>query len=644
MIPLGFTPITTDYIVLDPPPSISSLPEGDIEMLNNSVLIPGETITQSGEIVDTSIEPDSSWVLTCNIDKSYLRPGDSFTIKCKITSSIGLSVTSGSVLIRAIEPSSNQALELSNNALIGNFNSIGEATIRGTVGSNTQNSVKIQFVAHLPVTNNIPNLFISLEDLADIPTKSNLVSLTTVIPTNAGTIYKTPPTPTGVPLIPLHDVVITSQTYTFRSYILDQEVELIPSNPNPRGSSGLGIYSDLNIQSPYASGAHNRSPIESVQNILGTALDELERIKGWSTKILGEVHSLAEGLQNSEIGVIKNLVPESFTAALARYEAVIEEAGMYAADTAETYLSDYSSGNTTVKSNAVEQHNVGQMRVQTASTYAINSPSITNSAQQSITQARFEHHAGDLYQASHIHYWLRAEDQYTCITNTASRYNQTELLEYSANSTYASGNSTFYADEEWNQVGQASGPLHPTNSRSIAGYGNSTKIVQKDLKMKSVLGSIILNAAQEVYIQSSTKMGFRGGSFVAEATAGNASIQSTTVATVRGESALSLSSSSVSTLDGSVVFINCGKAKKGTSSTPKIINATPRTFESMTDVAEYPRDTPIAPGPRGSKGNKTPEPGSTPVETNAGSWLTKHAPSLSIPTFNGDTIDVELDD
>lgn len=627
MKPTGFTPITADYSPIVPPPSISSLGDKDVEIINNRVLIPGEIINVSNNNLSVFTLSKGEWTLELNTSKAYLRPGDVFNLECKLSSNIGLPTAGISVIARFLPLSNSTLVDLPELAPTGKFDEKGLAKIIVQLGLRTTSGQKIQFVLHLSDSVSNPLFSIDTNDLITKAVYSNFSTVTTITSSIENTVqYKDPPTPVDVPVIPLHDVVVVTSTHIFKTYVIDQNIDLAPTNPLPRGSSGKGIYTDLNVQSPYNTGIHNRSPIEGIQNLLGSAFNELDRIQSWATEILGKAHSLIDVFANSELAVIKNLIPAEMTNAIDRYQAVIEEAGTYASDTAQTYLSDYANGNTINKTNAVMQHNVGQMRVQTSSTYTINSPSISHSAQQYISQSRFEHHASDLYQASHIHYWLRAEDQYTCMANTSARYNQSELVEYSANATYAAGSSTNYADTEINQIGQASMlPFHLTNSRSSNNdYGKSTTLVQRDYGVKSFLGSIAFNAQFKYSVSAGTDISFTSSKF-SSSTVSNTSLQSSGVFSSRGESINSMSSAAVTTIDAPVVFINCGRSTAPVVTPPIIISQLPKVFEPMVDIAEYPRDVPVSVGPRGTRDNNTPEPGTTPEPTDLGQWLSRHS-------------------
>jgi hypothetical protein len=229
-----------------------------------------------------------------------------------------------------------------------------------------------------------------------------------------------------------------------------------------------------------------------------------------------------------------------------------------------------------------------------------------------------------VYQGSHIYYWIRAEGQYTCIASTTARYNEQELAEFSANATYAAGNMTLYSDTEWVQVGQTKPPLHPTNSRSLGDYGNSTKLVQNNCHTKTLIGDIVNNAAKDYAITAGNSIAVRGNSVSVNST-GTTAVHSANYTSVRGQSQASLSSSGPVNIDGSMVFINCRKSKPPAPAAPAVISDTPRSFENMKDIAEYPRDNPIAPTKRSVRGITTPEPGSTPVNTDIGQWTTKHS-------------------
>ncbi len=482
----------------------------------------------------------------------------------------------------------------------------------------------------------------SFISLPVIPSSSGEVSQTVGLQSWVSTVELSQPpadtspvTTTSIQVIPLHDAVITIVTEQFRSYVVEESIDLVPTNPAPTGSSGPSIYGSHGLPSPGSAGLHKHAPGSAIQSLLGSILHQVTTLETWLTKILQLVHSDKSG-PNSEINILLSLMPSSIRDSLNRYVSLLEEAGKHVTDTAKALQTDYAYGNTIVQSNAVHQQNVGRAQINTATVFSLNSPSTLLNSQQIVTQTRFQHTTADLSQSSFQHYFVRAEDQMTLMSGNTSFFTQGQIAMTGANLSITTGKQTFYADVLNLQVGQASmTPYHPTRSNSQSNYGVLSAIIQKDALFQTNLGKFVINSAQNTDIiakSNGLNLSCLSGPVNIRSSVGNISLRSDSQITLNASgpimqsgSTVNLSSSGPVVIRGTRTFINCGPRTSSTVSTssPAPLNLTPQTVTPMSDVLPYPKVNPPSPGPASQVAPMTPEPPvSTAGSQNLGSYLT----------------------
>lgn len=630
VIPAGFTPITSDYTPFDPPPDISGLQEG-----TPTLLLDGYITVPTGEEPPPilQIEPTSSdlqRILTLRSGTTYVRAGERLQLTGNVTDLSRQPVRSGTALLRLLR--TNTITDLPAKAIAAQVES-GEVIFNIHIGSNTEVGAGLQFAFYLAASAELPPLSIDDQELQSTQV-SNTVTVRVLASTSQAAVE--PPTPPGVPVVPIHDVLVTQIGKTLRTHTTEEIIDLAPTNQAPRGSSGRGIYKDVGIPSPANASMHSSKPSEGVDRLLGMTLDQLKRLSGWANKILYLIHSDKSPLPNSELRLLKLLLPADVGNAIDRYAALLGESGKYATDIASAYAPDYANGNTITKSNAVQQFNVGQFRTQTTSVFDVNSPSINQASQQHVVQTRFEHHAADLYQGSHTHFYVRAEDQLTLMANSATRFNTGDLMEVSANERRYAGNSVIYSDTVFEQVGQITNiPLHPLRSRSLTDYGYATKLVMRDYYVKSLLGEVSTDAFRHVHMTARTgnvqlaaltgSIGMRAVNSITGNAINRIAFHSLGMLSLGSASTVRVGTLAPLLLNGSVVLINSGAAGVQVPRliAPRIISTLPTVVRPMADPAPYVKTPPVSPGAVGQKTPMTPEPNaSSGGAANLGSYLT----------------------
>ncbi|EKQ70406.1 hypothetical protein OsccyDRAFT_0693 [Leptolyngbyaceae cyanobacterium JSC-12] len=617
-LPLGFTEISDEYIALNPPPPITGLSED-----TNLTSLLSQTYVELQEVIPISSTPDNLAVINIQPDTNYPKVNSTVSVKARVSGT-----TSGLLALRILSPapavyenSSAPVVQWQNNVL-SSFQFV------------VKDTGLIQLVAH-PVESNVNlPLVIASSDYQSLRNRSNLV-----------TLFVQPASDDAQQIVvaaevinsnPLYDLVPQLSENILRTIIVDQTLDLAPTNPQPHGSHGVGIYKDVGIPSPLSANMHKKVPSDNLQKILGMALDQLKRLEGWARKVLHHVHSDKSILPNSELNLLLNLLPDELKSSIERYAEFVEEAGKLASSVAQTYTPDYAQGNSISKTNAVEQHNAGQFRVQTSSLFDINSPSFNLASQQAVFQNRFEHHVGDIYQGSHIHVFVRAEDQLTQMSANAVQYTSGDFAQYSSNSQQVAGSSVKYQDSEWSQVGQTSQtPIHPQNADPTKAnqYGSSTKLVNKDYKVATSTGEIVFNSGTHTHIhakQGSLKLSsatadvrIDAATSITQKATQNIQLSSTQKTLIGGGAVLVTASKNVM-VRGKLVLINSGGSLSiPAQSQPKLITDQPKVFLPMTDPAPYSKETPVSPGPLGQNTPNTPEPNSTPAgPADLGKYLT----------------------
>lgn len=623
-IPLGFTKIDGNYTRLDPVPSVTGTKSGvELQNLFNQEFVVFEEVEQ---VFVPSTDNQETFSIFLAATTNYPAVNSTASLNVEVSRNRN---TQGTLVLRLLTPISTDYQNRSAIAVPLAAQLVQTISVNLTIGSTP---ALLQVLVHPLYTESLPSLEISEQEYNQLRYRSNVITLfVNNAPTN---------TPDTVPSNivrenPLLDAVPTLTENLLRTVVIDQILDLAPTNPQPHGSQGEGIYKDVGIPSPKGASMHKKVPSESLQRLLGMALDQLKRLEGWSSKVLHRTHSHKSPLENSELNLLLGLLPDDIKEAIERYTEFVDEAGKYATDIAKTYAPDYAQGNTIVKSHAVEQHNVGQFRTQTSSVFDVNSPSINLAAQQSVVQARFEHHVGDTYQGSHLHYFVRAEDQLTQMSANDIKYASNTLTEFSANTQRVTGAKVQYQDAEFDQVGQSTNtPIHPTNTNveSVNDYGNSTKLVHKDYNLVTSVGEIVMNSGTHIHIHAkqgdlrlsaSQNVRVDSGINLTIKASQNAQINASQNITVSGQMTR-LSATSNVMLRGRMVFINSGgSVTVPSSATPKILDVEPKTFQPLKDPVPYDKTNPVSPGPVGQAVPNTPEPNQTPAgDSQLGAFLT----------------------
>lgn len=610
IIPLGFTEISADFEVLDPAPDLTGT-AFTLPQIFSDVGVPFVDV----EEVTAPIEAGQPYTLTIYPATNYPIAGSTLTVSCFVESPTPIS---GTILLRVLpEGSDTYTSTLALTASV--------STTRTELSFNlpVETEGLLQIVAHPLLTPVIPTIRIRSEEYNQLAVKSNLSTLF-VQPKTVGVANAVNVPQSVIQNSPFADVVPRVTENILRSTVVNHILDLAPTNPQPHGSSGTGLYKDLGIPAPHHASMHKKSPSEGLQRLLGMALDQVKRLEGWADKLLHQVHSDQSSLENSDLNLLLNLLPESLRSSVEHYAGLVQEAGKYAADVAQTYTADYANGNTIVKSHAVEQHNVAQFRTQTSSVFDVNSPSMTFSSQQSVTFSRFEHHVNDILQASNVHSFIRSEGKMTLMNNNSIQYTSEESAQYSPNHTQIMGSNVKYQDSELEQVGQASEvPIHPTKAdpSKATEYGNSAKLVHRNYSLKTTLGEIVINAGTNIYLHA-----LQGDVRISTAT-GKIRLDATQDVTVKSAAKVQLYSGASMTLGasqiqavassnvvirGSIVLINSGGSLAvPTTGTPKLVTVAPRVFQPMQDPAPLTKETPTGVGPAGQNVPLTPEPNNT---------------------------------
>lgn len=400
--------------------------------------------------------------------------------------------------------------------------------------------------------------------------------------------------------------------YVLREQVTEATLLTRPGNATAGGSSGIGSYASRGLTTPLA-----RSPIGAINTaykvLQGTTDVAAERWAGWSTRQLKEVHLEAD-TENSELQTLECIAQQpALTQVLQRYKADLMQSGQHAAEVSWAYVPDYSYGNDLKLVHGIFQTNAQQFRVHTSTLFTVESPAINLVSEQYLLNGKFAHLATDLYQASHQHFVLRAEELNAQIALTTTRYNIDSLQETSANALHVTGNHVNYADFEWHQVGQVSplatgcsessesepnflpagtgNGIHPQRSRLEGAPGTSVNLAMQDYYIFAWTGDLVFDANQELYLHSNQQANLYAGNTVA-VDAGNS---------------VSLSAGSSIALDAAQVFINCGRFTPVRS---RPVTFQPRRFKQLSDVKLYARDALQQPTRPGQVGIETPAPAS----------------------------------
>jgi hypothetical protein len=600
-VPLGFTPINNDFVPFDQPPSVSGLVNDRVPlMVNGQVVIQGGSLQQEVGSVNT---PTGSWSVQIQLDKSFVRRGEDINVTAILS---GIGVEPSHVALRILGTTCS-VLDIPNNAPVTRvFNRTAKFAFR--VGTDSSSGCTLNLVAH--IISNSDTLSFQTDDRPEGSSNTATVSII-----NSSIQNSTPPVVPNVPVIPYHDVVITVTATTLRSYLILTEIDQAPANRNPRGSSGGGIYQDMNVVSPFNASMHNQLPTNALQRLLGTTLDLMKRVQGWTQDLLNLVHKLSETTE------VKSHLVSSAADAIERYLGLLEESGRYSTDLSDSRLADYSDGNTLVQSNAVEQHNVGQFRLETRSTTDINSPGVTIASQHLMTQSRFVHQASDLYQVSSTHIWMRGEDQTTFLSNNLNLFAEDHLSQISANNTDLTGARTVYQDSLVEQTGFNGGIYHAHSN--VTNIGNYTSLIEnnaafqvgKNMSLTAATGLQLFSASGQINLNAPA-------GFINAISGLQMNLYSTKNVNVGAAAGVHINSASIATMQAGIVLINSGTTGITVPSIPTITPIVPKLYSHPLPIQSYNRTNPVSPGAVGQRVPHTPEPNNNAIETELGSFMT----------------------
>ena len=155
------------------------------------------------------------------------------------------------------------------------------------------------------------------------------------------------------------------------------------------------------------------------------------------------------------------------------------------------------------KRQAVYHVDAGKASFLTRSSYNVESPGFYTTTQQTLHQSRFYHLNTDLYHASHLEYWVRAENTLTTMADTSTYYAYTQLNVYAGATAQYSGTRIVYADSINVQVGQSSFIPYKEleeNDLELDNYGSVSNIVMKDWRCETKTGMIGMKGALGVVI------------------------------------------------------------------------------------------------------------------------------------------------
>jgi hypothetical protein len=289
------------------------------------------------------------------------------------------------------------------------------------------------------------------------------------------------------------------------SYLIKEEVNQSITEPGVAGTVG-SLYKKYGFTNPAENDVflNTESAMRSIQ---GYTQITLERINSWSNNILHKVHSDPLNLQSEEniirLALINNVNLLSVISNQASYKNqsdLTKESGKVLTTIVNsvTELQQQSNGNQTQRVSAVYHVDAGKASFLTRSSYNVETPGFYTTTQQTLHQSRFYHLNTDLYQASHLEYWVRAENTLTTMADTSINYAYNQLNVYAGTTAQYSGLRRIYADSINVQVGQLTfipykGDVE--NATNIANYGSVNNVVMRDWRCETKLGIIGMRSA-----------------------------------------------------------------------------------------------------------------------------------------------------
>ena len=299
---------------------------------------------------------------------------------------------------------------------------------------------------------------------------------------------------------PLINLIERDTIGALDSYLIKEEVNQSITEPGVAGTV-KSLYKKSGFTNPAENDVllNTESALRSVQ---GYTQITLERLNSWSNNILHKVHSDMLNLQSEEnvirLALINNLNLLSVLGNQAAYknQSDLTKASGQVLTTianAVTELQQQNNGNQTQRVSAVYHVDAGKISFLTSSSYNVESPGFYTTTQQTLHQSRFYHLNTDLYQASHLEYWVRAENTLTMMSDTTVQYAYNQLNVYAGSTAQYSGLRRIYADSINVQVGQLSFIPYKTtteNAANIPNYGSVSNVIMRDWRCETKTGIV----------------------------------------------------------------------------------------------------------------------------------------------------------
>lgn len=309
---------------------------------------------------------------------------------------------------------------------------------------------------------------------------------------------------------PLVNLIERDTVGALDSYLIKEEVNQSITEPGVAGTVG-SLYKKSGFTNPAENDVflNTESALKSVQ---GYTQITLERLNSWSNNILHKVHSDPLNLQSEEnvikLSLINNLNLLSVISNQAAYknQSDLTKASGKVLTTvvnAVTELQQQTNGNHTQRVSAVYHVDAGKASFLTRSSYNVETPGFYTTTQQTLHQSRFYHLNTDLYQASHLEYWVRAENTLTTMADTSTYYTYSQMNVYAGSTAQYSGLRRIYADSINVQVGQISFIPYKTtaeNGANIPNYGSVSNVVMRDWRCETKTGIIGMRGGLGVVI------------------------------------------------------------------------------------------------------------------------------------------------
>ncbi len=627
--PTGFTAISLQYKPFSQPPSTSALLDHSGVFLSSETSNNDSTTKPENNLLSDfsrltledlkQLSADARWKL--ELEGSFIDTpqGELLQLECSISDmdfrllppeSIGV----GFSLYRTT--CDLYADDLPETALLVQTNANGRAKVTLSLKFLKSVNCNLQFIAY-PLFDQDTAPFLIPESLSIgevnfnslFPLASNVISLSMVERVEKAL----PIIPPGLPRIPLEDTGIE----VINDSIGQQETEEIIFADTTLPYKPVDEYSEAGFSNPQTFSPESAVD-SSFQLLQGFTKNQSCRYAGWSGEVLLNTHSHLSLSENSEFKVVSNAVLDvRAKLGLQVYSAHLEAAGHHSTVVTSSYAPDPAYGHISVQAMGTAQYNTDHFRIQAGSIFDVHSASSNHVTNQYLLNARWIHLASDTYQAIHKFIWTRAEESHIQVAKDSISYTSDLKQEIAARSIRISGPCINYSDSLWFQSGQLSNrPLHPINSveagdvtnQNIA-FGEIVFMAMKQFAVVSYQEDVQLQARKSINLLSTHK------DICASAYQGSIQLDATKAINLRSSSSVNLLASSIVALDGSQVFINCGRARmkafEALEKRPIPILRIPKSFNTIKDIIDLPSSEASSPGGKAFAPPSMPIPSST---------------------------------